>query len=99
MGAVVSGPRAELLAIAVGDGARGKGVGRGLLGACVGEFGRLGVSEFCVVTHGVDARSNGFYVGCGFRLVRGFTNHGKPMNEYVVLTDGHYLNVSADFAD
>ena len=74
--------RAELLSVAVSDLARGKGIGKMLVTAIDEKFRELGVSEYSVVTHGIDERSNQFYVKCGFQLVRSFQNHGKPMNEY-----------------
>jgi ribosomal protein S18 acetylase RimI-like enzyme len=74
--------RAELLSMAVSDDARGKGIGKLLVRAVDQEMSDMGVPGYFVVTHGVDERSNGFYVRCGFRKVREFQNHGKPMNEY-----------------
>jgi ribosomal protein S18 acetylase RimI-like enzyme len=76
-------PRAELLAISVGDQARGRGIGKILLRAVDERFAQLRVAQYFVVTHGIDERSNSFYKACGFHWVRSFTNHGKPMNEYV----------------
>jgi ribosomal protein S18 acetylase RimI-like enzyme len=76
-------PPAELLAISVSDQARGRGIGRKLLAEVDRCFKTLRVSNYCVVTHATDQRSNGFYEGCGFRQVRSFTNHGKPMHEYI----------------
>ena len=75
-------PRAELLSIAVGDKARGHGLGKKLVDAVDAKFGQLGITEYVVVTYGLDLRSNCFYNKCGFQLVGSFTNHGKPMNEY-----------------
>ncbi len=74
--------RAELLSMAVGEKARGKGVGKLLVKAVDQEIVRLGLSGYFVVTHGVDERSNGFYQSCGFALRQKFFSHGKPMNEY-----------------
>lgn len=76
-------PRAELMAIAVSAAVRGRGVGKSLVHAVDQQFERLNVSEYCVVTHGVDGRSMGFYTDSGFEFVRRFTNHGKPMVEYI----------------
>ena len=75
--------RAELLAIAVSDHARGRGLGKKLLHAVEDHFQALNIAGYCVVTHAIDDRSNKFYSGCGLRLQRAFFNHGKPMNEYV----------------
>ncbi len=76
-------PRAELLSLAVSDQARGCGIGKRLIIEVDSRFKALGIAEYHVVTYALDERSNGFYVRCGFRLVRSFTNHGKLMNEYL----------------
>ena len=74
--------RSELLSMAVSPLARGKGTGKLLVKALDDEMLRLGVRKYVLITHAVDPRSNGFYVSCGFKLSREFTNHRKPMNEY-----------------
>lgn len=74
--------RPELLSMAVSAAARGQGVGKLLVGAVDDQMEQLGLPGYYVVTHAVDERSNGFYIGRGFRPVRSFTSHGKPMNEY-----------------
>jgi N-acetylglutamate synthase-like GNAT family acetyltransferase len=74
--------RAELLSVAVSDKARGKGIGKKLVQALDEQFLKMGVREYSVVTHGIDERSNQFYIRCGFEFVRSFENHGKPMKEY-----------------
>lgn len=74
---------AEMLAIAVSGEARGRGVGKRLVAVMEEDFLRMGIAQYRVMTHALDPRSNGFYRGCGFRLRRTLTNHGKPMNEYV----------------
>jgi GNAT superfamily N-acetyltransferase len=73
---------AELLSMAVGSDARGKGVGKLLVNALDQEMSRLGVVGYQVVTHGIDERSNAFYVSCGFVRISEFVNHGKPMVRY-----------------
>ena len=74
--------RPELLSMAVGPRARGKGVGKLLVLSVDKVMQELGQEGYFVVTHGVDERSNGFYQGCGFRLTGSYESHGKPMNEY-----------------
>jgi ribosomal protein S18 acetylase RimI-like enzyme len=74
--------RTELLSMAVGPQARGKGVGKCLVQEVDAAFQAMGLPGYFVVTHGVDERSNGFYLSCGFSQTRTFTSHGKPMNEY-----------------
>jgi ribosomal protein S18 acetylase RimI-like enzyme len=87
-GASSAQPRAELLAVSVGDQARGRGIGKTLLRAVDERFTQLRVTQYFVVTHGTDERSNNFYKACGFHWVHSFTNHGKPMNEYVRILPG-----------
>ena len=74
---------AELLAIAVSKSARGSGIGRKLIAAMEAEFRQRNVTEYLVITHAVDVRSNSFYQACGFQWKRSLMSHGKPMNEYV----------------
>jgi len=81
-------PRAELLAVSVSDQARGRGIGKILLRAVDERFAQLRVTQYYVVTHGIDERSNNFYKACGFQWVRSFTNHGKSMNVYVRIFPG-----------
>ena len=61
----------------------GQGIGKELVRSLDGEFRRLGVESYVVVTYGKDERSNGFYRSCGCVHSRSFSHHGKPMNEYV----------------
>jgi ribosomal protein S18 acetylase RimI-like enzyme len=76
------GIRPELLSMAVSARSRGKGVGKILVAALDEEFQLQDLPGYFVVTHAVDERSNGFYLGRGFQLVGEFESHGKPMNEY-----------------
>jgi ribosomal protein S18 acetylase RimI-like enzyme len=77
-----AGMRPELLSMAVSEAARGKGVGKTLVGQVDQVMVELGVPAYYVVTHGTDERSNGFYQGCGFTRTREFSSHAKPMVEY-----------------
>jgi len=74
---------AELLSIAVSDSARGKGIGRKLVGRLEEWFKLHGLTgEYKVVTYTLDARSNAFYEATGFKLHHSFLHHGNKMNEY-----------------
>jgi ribosomal protein S18 acetylase RimI-like enzyme len=73
---------AELLSMAVDHNARGRGIGKLLVAALDKEMSLIGINSYFVVTHGVDERSNAFYLACGFTRVAEFMNHGKPMNKY-----------------
>jgi GNAT superfamily N-acetyltransferase len=75
-------PRAELLSIVVGEAARGRRLGKKLIAEVDRCLAELGIKEYYVVTHGIDERSNSFYVSAGFQAVVSFVNHGKPMTEY-----------------
>lgn len=74
--------RAELLAMAVTNDARGKGIGKLLVHAIEKEMISSEISGYFVVTHAIDETSNKFYSKCGFNAIREFSNHGKPMREY-----------------
>ncbi len=77
-----SQPRPELLSMAVDESARGTGIGKRLVAALDHELRESKIPGYYVVTHSVDERSNHFYLCCGFKKIRKFENHGKPMNEY-----------------
>jgi ribosomal protein S18 acetylase RimI-like enzyme len=79
-GSAVSG--AELLSMAVNENARGKGIGKLLVSALDKEMSRMNIDGYHVVTHGIDERSNAFYMACGFTKVSEFLNHGKPMRKW-----------------
>jgi ribosomal-protein-alanine N-acetyltransferase len=59
-------PVAELIAIAVAPGARGRGIGRELVGATTGEFSRRGVTRARVVAGADNAAALALYRACGF---------------------------------
>jgi GNAT superfamily N-acetyltransferase len=75
--------RAELLAVAVAPGARGKGVGRSLIAGLEQFYAERGVQTYKVVTAADDPVSNAFYAACGFAPTREFAHHGNPMREYI----------------
>ena len=75
-------PGAELLSMAVDENARGKGIGRLLIAALDKEMSSMNIDGYNVVTHGIDGRSNAFYLSCGFIKVSEFIHHGKPMRKY-----------------
>ena len=60
-------PTAELIAIAVGREARGRGIGRALVDAVTAEFARRGVTAARVVAGADNEAALGLYRACGFR--------------------------------
>jgi len=75
--------KAELLSIAVSEGAHGMGIGRSLVDHLDRQFMNNGHGErYRVVTDALDDRSNGFYTGVGFRFEQQFEHHGHPMHLY-----------------
>jgi ribosomal protein S18 acetylase RimI-like enzyme len=60
-------PAAELLAVAVDAGARGRGIGRALVLAANAELGRRGVDDARVVVAASNAPALGLYRSSGFR--------------------------------
>ena len=76
-------PQAELLAMAVHEQARGKGIGRDLVDALERDFVEWGLEgEYCVVTFTGDPGSNAFYRRIGFEPTRAFRHHENLMQEY-----------------
>lgn len=75
-------PHAELLAVGVDARARGKGVGRALVGELEEALRGWGVRAYRVVTDAEDPRSNAFYRRVGFDHAGNFTHHGHPMAAY-----------------
>ena len=74
-------PPAELIAIAVGNEARGRGVGRELVDAVTTEFTRRGVTAARVVA-GVDNEAAlGLYRACGFRTAATLQVHRGTASE------------------
>jgi len=79
---------AELLSVAVSEKARGRGVGRALIESMEATFRSWGHDgPYRVVTDAQDPRSNAFYVGTGFSLLKEFRHHGHPMTMYVRVMD------------
>jgi GNAT superfamily N-acetyltransferase len=76
-------PRAELLAMAVGEGCLRKGVGSELVRRSFEECSRKGIEKLKVVTGAFMEGANKFYVECGFEPVGQFENHGISSNVYV----------------
>ena len=79
-------PAAELLSIAVSEGARGQGVGKALTAAAVAEFRRRGVDRFKAAVGASNETANAFYKRIGFQLALRRKHHGLPMNIYVLDT-------------
>lgn len=72
-------PSAELIAIAVGREARGRGIGRELVDAVTEEFARRGVSAARVVAGADNEAALALYRACGFRTARTVQVHrGTP---------------------
>ena len=81
-------PPAEVLSIAVAEGARGRGGGTALMGAALDEFRRRGVNRVKVAVGADNAAAGCFYERCGFHLAARRQHHGQPMNIYVVALSG-----------
>ena len=80
--AVQSGPRAELLAIAVSSMIHHRGVGRGLVTELESELCRLQVHEYFVIADTQEVVSNQFYRGLGFEAVATYPLHQLVVQEY-----------------
>ena len=76
-------PPAEVLSIAVSEGARGKGIGRALVAAALAQLSARGIQQAKVAVSADNAVANRFYRRCGFELVLRRDHHGLPMNVYV----------------
>ncbi len=77
-------PPAEIISMAVSPEARGKGIGKALMQAALGEFNRRGIErvKLCV---GADMdQANSFHRRCGFELALTREHHGLPMNIYTI---------------
>ncbi|WP_069473692.1 GNAT family N-acetyltransferase [Candidatus Marithrix sp. Canyon 246] len=75
--------RAELLSMVIDNAYQGMGIGKSLVKKLDDTMKQMEIDKYYVVTYQVDVRSNSFYKSCGFVLKQEFTNHNKPMNEYV----------------
>ena len=74
-------PPAELIAIAVGHEARGRGLGRELVAAVTAEFARRGVTAARVVTGADNEAALGLYRACGFRTAATLHVHRGTASE------------------
>jgi ribosomal protein S18 acetylase RimI-like enzyme len=74
-------PPAELIAIAVGSTARGRGLGRELVGAVTDEFARRGVAAARVVAGADNDAALGLYRACGFRTAATLHVHRGTASE------------------
>ena len=74
-------PPAELIAIAVGHGARGRGLGRDLVDAVTAEFARRGVTAARVVAGADNEAALGLYRACGFRTAATLHVHRGTASE------------------
>lgn len=83
-GTAVSLPPAELLAMAVRPEARGRGVGRALVGTMLGELSDRSVAAARVVTTSSNRSALELYRSLGFRPATGIELH--PGTDSVILT-------------
>ena len=74
-------PPAELIAIAVGRAARGRGLGRALVDAVTAEFARRGVTAARVVAGADNEAALGLYRACGFRTAATVQVHRGTSSE------------------
>ena len=74
-------PPAELIAIAVGHAARGRGLGRELVDAVTTEFARRGVTAARVVAGADNEAALGLYRACGFRTAATVQVHRGTASE------------------
>ena len=82
-----SNSRSELLSLAVAPEARGRGLGRRLIGQLELALRSRTPPDapvcYRVVTDNLDARSNAFYRSVGFEFVKTFLHHDHPMSLYI----------------
>ena len=79
-------PSAEVLSIVVSKNVCGKGVGKALMGAALGEFASRKIAEVKVAVGAGNEAGNKFYKKCGFELALTREHHGLPMNIYTIAT-------------
>lgn len=77
-------PTAELLAIAVDDRARGKGLGRELVDALNAEFTRRGTASSKVVVGAANDTALHLYRGCGYRDAMSMEVHRNVPSQVLV---------------
>ncbi len=77
-------PPAEILAVAVGERAAGRGVGRALVDACVRDLARSGVTGVKVTAGSHNGAARALYEGCGFHeATRVHVHDGVESSVYV----------------
>jgi ribosomal protein S18 acetylase RimI-like enzyme len=74
-------PAAELIAIAVGPGARGRGLGRELVATVTAEFARRGITAARVVAGADNEAALRLYRACGFRTAATLQVHRGTASE------------------
>ncbi len=74
-------PPAELLAVAVDEGARGRGIGRALVLAANDELGRRGVRDARVVVAASNSPAIGLYRSAGYRSSTTIEVHSDTRSE------------------
>jgi len=79
-------PDAEILAVAVGTDAGGRGIGRALVGAAVEEFRRAGITSAKVVTTAENRAALAMYRACGFVSTAPIEVHEGRASEVLVWT-------------
>jgi ribosomal protein S18 acetylase RimI-like enzyme len=77
-------PAAELLAVAVADGARGHGLGRDLVTALNAEFARRGTAATRVVVGADNTAALHLYRSCGYRDVSSIEVHERVESKVLV---------------
>lgn len=81
-------PPAEILSIGVDTSVRGGGVGRKLLSQALAQAATDGVDRVKVLAGADLAVACAFYERCGFQRVTQITQHGAPLNVYVIEPPG-----------
>jgi ribosomal-protein-alanine N-acetyltransferase len=84
--AIVTGPEAEILNVAIAPGRRGQGIGGTLLGAALDELGTRGVRAVYLEVRASNAAALRLYAGRGFREAgrrRGYYDH--PREDAIVM--------------
>jgi len=76
-------PQAELLAIAVAQKQRRKGIGTALMRRSLAECSARGIDKVKILVGAANESANAFYLKCGCELAGQIENHGTPSNIYV----------------
>jgi ribosomal protein S18 acetylase RimI-like enzyme len=80
-------PPAELLAVVIAAGGRGRGLGTILLKKGLEKFRKGGIEEVKVLVGADNKPANKLYIKCGFELAGQIDNHGILSNIYVAKTN------------